>query len=91
MLNDELPSWRVMLALPALLLIGCANTPPVSLPPVVAPPAIPALPQAARQPAAPAWCSPSCSSALSIELSSWQRGLTKLTPPGLPASAPTVP
>ena len=65
-----------------LLLQACASTSP-DLPVVVAPPVIPALPQAAKQPQVPAWCTPTCSAKLSSDLSSWQSSLIEPTQPGL--------
>ncbi len=52
-----------MLMLPLMLAAGCAHKSTV-LPPLVEPPAIPALPQAARQPTPPPICSPTCSAGL---------------------------
>jgi hypothetical protein len=39
-------------------------------------PALPALPTEARQPPAPPWCSPNCSSALMRERETWRRLMT---------------
>lgn len=83
------PSWRALalMLLPlAALLTGCATRPPQSVLPQM-----PALPPEARQPAVPAWCSPTCSAALQAELQSWQRRLMRPTLPALPASAPLMP
>ena len=75
----------------ALLLTACA-TPPAPLPPAaVPPPQIPPLPAQARQPTAPAICSPSCSAALGIWLQSLQEQLTPPAPPASPASGPMTP
>ena len=56
-----------------LLVCGCTSK-PVSLP--LLPVAIPELPIEARQPSAPLWCSPTCSSGLIKERESWQRLMT---------------
>ncbi len=76
----------VTLPLLLTLLAGCASTLPAS--PPVAPPLIPPLPAQARQPQAPAWCSPSCSAGLTTARESWLRGLTLPTAPASPASGP---
>lgn len=83
------PRPALMLAVLALLLTACAAPPTPTLPPsVVAPPRIPPLPQAARQPPAPAWCSPTCSAALTRERENWLQRLTLPMPPASPASGP---
>lgn len=77
------PSWP-LLAL-TLTLSACGSTGQLVLPsaPVEAA-RIPALPATARQPEAPTFCSPNCSSALTVERESWLRSLTS---PELPASS----
>ena len=83
------PRPRAAMLLPLLMwLAGCASTLPASS---VAPALIPPLPAQARQPPAPAWCSPTCSAALTAERESWLRLLTPPAAPGLPASAVTKP
>lgn len=67
---------RLALPLLALLLTGCAATPQELSPPAPSCPVIPALPTEARQPAAPPWCSPDCSTGLSLEIESWRKDLT---------------
>ena len=74
------------------LLSSCAapssNRSPVAL--EAAPVAIPQLPEVARQPALPAWCSPTCAAAVARELQSWR---LRLMPPEVqasPASEPTT-
>ena len=81
--------WRALapMLLPlALLLTGCATQRQRLPQPVQAP----ALPPEAKQPALPAWCSPTCSAALQRELLSWRQRLTPPTLPGPAASAPTI-
>ena len=81
----------LMLTTLAALLSGCASVSPPPLPPhQVAPPSIPALPPAARQPPTPQVCARSCSAALSIELDSWLNSPTVPPPPAPPASAATT-
>lgn len=84
------PSLWLALTLLVLLapLTACAPQQLQPQPAVIAPPAVPPLPMQARQPPAPAWCSPTCSAALQIELQSWQRSLTSAAPPERPASGP---
>lgn len=80
------PALWPMLVLLMLLLPGCVTVPTSS-----PAPAIPPLPQAARQPAPPAWCSPTCSAGWRSEV---ERLLQLSTPPALPArpaSAPMTP
>ena len=60
-----------------LLASGCVTKPASSLPPSVAPARIPPLPLEARQPAAPPWCSPTCSRGLMLERESWQQRMTE--------------
>ncbi|MCX8003429.1 MAG: hypothetical protein N2688_00485 [Burkholderiaceae bacterium] len=74
----------------SLLLTGCVSLPPVP-PQAVQPPQLPSLPLEARQPPAPAFCSPTCSAGVERELSSWQSMLTGPLPREPPASAPTRP
>ena len=60
-----------------LLLAGCATPPPLPLQPVtVAPPSIPPLPPEARQPPAPEFCLPTCSSWWKKQVEQWQKKLT---------------
>lgn len=77
----------VMLLLPTLLLMACASKPAFS-PAPVAPPAIPPLPLAARQPATEPVCLPTCSASLQRALTNWQ---SRLTAPALPASSASQP
>ena len=70
--RTRLQLW--MLAPLMLLAAGCTSR-PVSLPPQ--PAAIPDLPSEARQPPAPQWCSPNCSSGLTRERGSWQQRMTE--------------
>jgi len=63
-----------MLAPLTLLVSGCMSK-PVSLPPL--PAAVPQLPSEARQPPAPQWCSPTCSSGLTKERESWRLLMTE--------------
>lgn len=72
----------------ALLLSSCAHTSPGSLPP--APPRIDPLPEAARQPLAPAWCSPTCTEGLTTKRKNSLQRLTAPAAPALPASASTI-
>ncbi|KAF1003441.1 MAG: hypothetical protein GAK36_00253 [Pseudomonas sp.] len=58
-----------------LLASGCTTKPANSLPPSVVPARIPPLPLEARQPAAPPWCSPTCSTGLSKRIESWRQRL----------------
>lgn len=78
------PALMMTAALLMLLAAGC-STPLASLrPDPVAPARIPPLPEAARQPPAPALCSPSCSKGLSTLLESWQKLLTAPASPVTP-------
>lgn len=71
------PPWRVlMLSAPLLLVLGCASAPQPLPPVVVAPPAIPPLPSQARQPQAPAICSPTCLVQWRRQVELWQKRLT---------------
>lgn len=88
--NSKQPLHQV-LPLLALLLTGCAETPRNWSPPVAACPVIPALPPEAKQTAAPLWCSPDCSTGLSLEIESWRKDLTTLGVAGSPANVPTLP
>ena len=65
---------RLQLWMLALLMIGRTSK-PTSLPPVPAP-VIPELLSEARQPPAPLWCSPTCSSGLTKERESWRLRMT---------------
>jgi hypothetical protein len=68
-----------MLMASALMLLatGCTSR-PANLPPALVPaPAIPELPIEARQPPAPPWCSPNCSSALMRERETWRKLMTE--------------
>ena len=66
--RTRLQLWMLM-----LLVTGCTSK-PTSLPPL--PAAIPELPSEARQPPAPPWCSPTCSSGLTKERESWRLLMT---------------
>ncbi len=72
--NERLP--KVLLLGLMLLASGCTTTPANSPPPSVAPARIPPLPLEARQPAAPQWCSPTCSHGLMLERENWRQRLT---------------
>lgn len=76
MLRYKEPSLKALLLGLMLLASGCATKPTSSLPPSVAPARIPALPLEARQPAAPRWCSPTCSHGLMLERESWRQRMT---------------
>lgn len=71
------------------LLASCATTSPASLP--VKPAAIPPLPMEARQLPAPAWCSPTCTEALTARRLNSLKRLTTPEVEGSPASNPTTP
>ena len=74
------------LALLLMLISGCST--PRQGPPVVIPaPQTPPLPQQARQPALPAWCSPTCSDGLTQLRESWRRRLIGQPQPAGPASS----
>lgn len=68
----------LMLLVLTLLVSGCAGKQENWLPEQAAPPAIPELPSEARQPPAPQWCSPNCSSGLTRERESWQERMMLL-------------
>jgi len=74
--NNKLRRWLMLLSL-TLLVSGCASKQENWLPDQTAPPAIPSLPSEARQPPAPPWCSPTCSSGLTKERESWQGLMTQ--------------
>lgn len=75
------------LSLLPLLLTACGTAPP-SLP--VAAPAIPPLPQQARQPQPPASCLPTCNAGLTRLRENLLSTPTPPTPPAAPASGPTT-
>lgn len=81
---------KLTVALLTLLISACSTTPALS-PAPVKPARIPQLPQEARQPKAPAWCSPTCSAGLTQRRENWRQRLTPPAPPASPASAPTTP
>jgi predicted nucleic acid-binding Zn ribbon protein len=60
-----------------LLASACTTQPEPWQAEQVAPPAIPPLPNEARQPPAPQWCSQTCSSGLTSERESWQKLMTQ--------------
>ncbi len=72
----------LILALPLLLQIGCASVSRIT-------PDVPKLPQEARQPMTPAWCTPSCSGALTRDYDNSLNSPTSAEPPEKPASGPT--
>ncbi len=72
--NNERLSKALLLGL-MLLASGCATKPASSPPPSVAPARIPPLSLEARQPAAPPWCSPTCSHGLMLERENWRQRL----------------
>jgi hypothetical protein len=77
MMRDNNRLLRLLtLSVLMLLATGCATKQENWLPAQVAPPAIPALPSEAKQPPAPQWCSPTCSSALTKERENWQKLMT---------------
>lgn len=73
-----------------LLLPGCASVSPPLQPLPVSPPAIPALPLAARQPPTLQECSPTCSDGARREFDSWLTSPTSAAAPASSASAPTT-
>ena len=73
-----------------LLLAGCASVSQPLSPPPVSPPAIPALPLAARQPKTPPECLPTCSDGARQEFESWLASPTSAAAPANSASAPTT-
>lgn len=84
------PTPSLVLALLLLLtLTGCATTSPASLP--VPLPSIPPLPAESRQLPAPAWCSPTCTEALTMRQQTSRQRLTRLVPAASPANGPTTP
>lgn len=60
-----------------LLASGCTTKPEISQLPPVAQARIPPLSSEARQPDAPLWCSPNCSSGLSTRIESWRQRMTQ--------------
>ncbi len=72
--NKRLPT-ALLLGL-MLLASGCATKPESSLPPSVVPARIPPLRLEAMQPAAPPWCSPTCSHGLTLERENWRKLMT---------------
>lgn len=76
LMNNERSLKALLLGL-MLLASGCATKPASSLPPSVAPARIPPLSPEARQPAAPPWCSPTCSHGLTLERESWRQRMTE--------------
>lgn len=84
---------RLAVTLPMLtvLLSSCASPFSISSPVTLetAPVAIPQLPEPARQPPLPVWCSPTCAAAVARELQSWRLRLTQPESQALPASEPT--
>ncbi|MNT74772.1 hypothetical protein D3C72_2136190 [compost metagenome] len=81
---------RPMLASLTLLVASCSPVLPLSSM-QVAEPAIPPLSGAARQPAIPSWCLPTCSAGLTHERESWRQLLTMPESPASPANAVTTP
>lgn len=77
MLRNNERSLKVLLLGLVLLASGCTTKPENSLPPSVAPARILPLPLEARQPAAPPWCSPTCSHGLMLERESWRQRMTE--------------
>lgn len=79
-----------LIALP-LMLQACGFTKPLVLPPAPVEAArIPPLPETARQPELPTFCSPSCSSALTAERESWLLLLKQAEQKGSTASSATT-
>ena len=77
----------LMLSALVMSVTGCAsNSQPSNPPAVVEPPAIPSLPQSARQSPLPSFCSPTCLQALTTLRESWQKLLIEVTPQDLPAN-----
>ena len=75
LMNNKCLPIAMLLGL-MLLVSGCATKPASSLPPSIAPARNPPLPREARQPAAPPWCSPTCSHGLMLERESWRQRMT---------------
>ena len=73
-----------------LLLPACATVSPPLPPSVIAPPAIPPLPLAARQPAPPELCMLTCSDGLSLLLDSLLLSPGSAATPARSASSPTT-
>jgi hypothetical protein len=70
---------QLLTLLPLILLASaCTTQPEPWQAEQVAPPAIPQLPNEARQPPAPQWCFQTCSSGLTSERESWQKRMTQL-------------
>ncbi|QJD55078.1 putative phosphodiesterase [Pseudomonas phage MR15] len=76
MQDKNRPLRLLMLLSLTLLATGCASKLESWQPRQVVCPAIPELPNEARQPPAPPWCSPTCSAGLTRERESWQRLMT---------------
>ena len=74
-MRENKTKLQLLMLVPLMLLVTACTSKPVSLPPL--PAAIPELPSEARQPPAPQWCSPTCSSGLTKERESWQRRMTE--------------
>lgn len=81
----------VLVTLLIVLLLGCETPPPPLQPEPVPGVRPPPLSQAARQPATPSECLPTCLDGLTRERSSWQTLLDGAGLPGLPANANTTP
>lgn len=75
---------------PLALLTACGQQPLQPPGPAVEPAKIPPLPKAARQPATPDWCLPTCSAGWTREVEAWRGLLMNAVPPAQPASAPTT-
>lgn len=91
MLRTSMLRVLALMLLPLLVLLVACATPREPLPPVVvAPPEIPPLPQAARQPPTLDLCSPTCSEAWRKLVQRSQQRLTDAASPERPAPAPTT-
>ncbi len=77
MQDKNRPLRSMMLLSLMLLATGCASKPESWQPRQVVCPAIPELPNEARQPDAPPWCSPNCSAGLTRERESSLNTLTQ--------------